>query len=421
MIDLENLPTIPSGKALSTARQVRLLIILAVAVVALGLLVALGRWLTTPAPVTEPALPPGTFRPTDEQRGGLTIKVAGNASSADQTIASGTIAADDTRGTPVFMPYGGQVTAVFVDAGAQVSRGQPLLRIRTPDYVDARNTLFAAAAARRTAAGALRIAEENNRRQAEIYKTAGGAYKDFRQSEADLVAAQSALRSAESALGAARDKLAIFGKTSAEISRLEGAREVSSINVETVLHAPVDGLIATRAVSPGLVVSAGGSTPVFTITDPTHVWLIAQLTEDDAALVHNGDQVDVTTTAYPGRTFHAKIDNIAAALDPTTHRLPVRASIENRDRALKPQMFASFVIRHSSTSPNDLSIPMSAVIHEGDTARIWVALPNGLLQSRSVKLGDAVGGMVKVTSGLRPGERIVTAGALFVNEAGTPQ
>lgn len=421
MIDLENLPTIPDGKVLPRHQQLRILAFFAAGIVALGLLVVLGRWLTTPASVSAPALPPGTFRPTDEETAGLTIKVAGTGVSGDQTVASGTIAADDTRGTPVFMPYGGQVTAVFVDTGAQVSRGQPLLRIRTPDYVDARNNLFAAAAARRTAAGALRITEENNHRQIEIYKTAGGAYKDFRQSEADLVAAQSALRSAESALGAARDKLAIFGKTSSEISRLEGAHEVSGIHVETVLHAPVAGLIATRAVSPGLIVSAGGSTPVFTITDPTHVWLIAQLTEGDAALVHIGDQVDVTTTAYPGRTFHAKIDNIAAALDPTTHRLPVRASIDNLDRALKPQMFASFVIQHKTTSPNDLSIPMSAVIHEGDTARIWVALPNGLLQSRSVKLGDTVGGMVKVIAGLRPGEHIVTSGAIFVNEAGTQQ
>lgn len=421
MIDLEHLPTIPNGTTLPKHQQFRILALVALGIVAFVLLIAVVRWLTTPVPVAAPALPPGTFRPTDEERAGLTIKVAGDTSSAEQTVASGTIAADDTRGTPVFMPYGGQVTAVFVDTGTQVSRGQPLLRIRTPDYVDARNNLFAAAAARRTAAGALRIAEENNRRQTEIYKTAGGAYKDFRQSEADLVAAQSALRSAESALGAARDKLAIFGKTSAEIGRLEGEREVSGIHVETVLHAPVDGLIATRAVSPGLVVSAGGSTPVFTITDPTHVWLIAQLTEDDAALVHNGDEVEVTTTAYPGRTFHAKIDNIAAALDPTTHRLPVRASIENLDRALKPQMFASFVIRHNTNAPNDLSIPISAVIHEGDTARIWVALPNGLLQSRNVKLGDAVGGMVKVISGLRPGERIVTSGAIFVNEAGTQQ
>lgn len=419
MIDLHNLPTLPMGKRLSKAQQYRWLAMGVVALIIIWLLILLARAFLTPAPATEVALPPGTFRPTADQLASLTITSAGESGDGDETVASGAIAADDTRGTPVFMPYGGQVTQVYVDTGASVRAGQPLLKIRTPDYVDARNALLGAAAAQRTAASALKIAEENNRRQEEIYKTAGGAFKDYRQSQSDLIAAQSALRSAESALGAARDKLAIYGTTPGEIHRLEQAREVSSIHVETTLHAPVGGLIASRAVSPGLTVTAGGTTPVFTITDPTHVWLIAQLTEDDAALVHIGDDVEVTTTAYPGRSFHAKIDNIAAALDPNTHRLPVRASIENPDRALKPQMFASFIIKHHSADPITLSIPSSAVIHEGDTARVWVVLPDGLLQARTIKVGDSVAGMVKVIDGLSIGEKIVTAGAIFVNEAGT--
>ena len=61
------------------------------------------------------------------------------------------------------------------------------------------------------------------------------------------------------------------------------------------------------------------------------------------------------------------------------------------------------------------------MIHEGDNARIWVALPQGLLQARTIRTGDSVGGMVKVLSGLKPGERIVTGGAIFVNEAGASQ
>ena len=421
MIDLENRAPLPPGKVLSRQQQYRILIIALLGAILVGGLFAVGHWLMTPAVEAEKPLPVGTFRPTADQMAGLTIAPAGAFGNNQQTLASGQIAADDTRGTPVFMPYGGQVTQVFVDTGAQIAKGQPLLRIRTPDYVDARNNLFAAEAAHRAAASTLRIAEENSRRQEEIYKTAGGAFKDYRQSQADLVTAQSALLSSDSALGAARDKLAIFGTAPAEINRLERSKAVGDIHVETTLRAPVGGLIATRAVAPGLIVTSGGSTPVFTITDPRHVWLVAQLTEEDAALVHIGDAVDVTTAAYPGRVFHAAIDNIAAGLDPTSHRLPVRASIQNPDLALKPQMFANFTIRHKDTGEASLSIPASAVIHEGDNARIWVALPQGLLQARTIRTGDSVGGMVKVLSGLKPGERIVTGGAIFVNEAGASQ
>jgi len=421
MIDVNNIPSLPSAGRLSKQAQYRYLALGAVALVVIAVLIVIARTWLTPTAKPDLAMPQGVFKPSSEQMAGLTVATVGGAGANDQIIASGTIAADDTRGTPVFMPYGGQVTQVYVDAGAAVSRGQPLLKIRTPDVVDARNTLFAAVAGQRTAAGALRIAEENAHRQEEIYKTAGGAYKDYRQAQSDLVAAQSASRIAQSTLGAARDKLAIFGKSSGEIAALEGAHQIAGIHVETTLRAPVGGTVATRAVSPGQFVTANSTPPAFTITDPTHVWLIAQLTEGDAALVHLGDAVDVTTTALTGRVFHAKIDNVAAALDPTTHRLPVRASIENPDRALKPQMFASFIINRAAVDPNTLTVPSSAVIHEGDVARVWVVQRDTTLRARNVKVGESAGGSVKIVGGLRRGERIVTAGALFVNEAGTQQ
>jgi cobalt-zinc-cadmium efflux system membrane fusion protein len=65
-----------------------------------------------------------------------------------------------------------------------------------------------------------------------------------------------------------------------------------------------------------------------------------------------------------------------------------------------------------------LHVPVAAVIHEGDAARVWVVRPDGLLQARTVTAGDAQDGTIAVLAGLRPGERIVTSGALFVNEAG---
>jgi len=154
-----------------------------------------------------------------------------------------------------------------------------------------------------------------------------------------------------------------------------------------------------------------------TITDPARVWLIAQVSESESAAVHVGDAVDVTTPAYPGRVFRAVIDTVGAGLDPATHRLPVRAAIANPDGALKPQMFASFAISRPGQGPV-IHVPAAAVIHEGDSARVWVLDANGLLIARNVRIGDEDGGQVRILSGLAVGERIVTAGALFVNEAG---
>jgi cobalt-zinc-cadmium efflux system membrane fusion protein len=225
------------------------------------------------------------------------------------------------------------------------------------------------------------------------------------------------VRSADAALGAARDKLALLGKTPAEIGRLEGVGQVAGVYAQTTYHAPVSGTIVARNVAPGQYVSAGGDKPLMTITDLAHVWLVAQVDQTAAASVHLGDPVEVTTPAYPGRVFHAVIDNIGASLDPVSHRLPVRATVANPDEALKPEMFASFAIDRR-VPQSAILVPAAAVIREGDSARVWVARRDGLLVSRPVTVSDSANGFVTISSGLKAGERIVTSGAIFVNEAG---
>jgi cobalt-zinc-cadmium efflux system membrane fusion protein len=417
MHDFAPIGDLPSVTAMSRRSQLRALAIAGAGLLGVLLLVLIVHWIAALGPVPEPRDPPGSFRPTAEQRAALTMQVVGRGDLDSRTSATGTISADGDHSTPVLLPFAGQVVRVLVDAGQHVVRGQPLLLVRTGDFVDARNTLFTARSTLLAARAQLASAQRNAERQRQIYESAGGALKDYQQAGADLVAAQSVARTAEAALGAARDKLAILGKSPAEIARLENAGEVAGIHAETTLHAPIGGLVAERDVAAGQYVGAGGDKPVMTITDPARVWLIAQVAESDAAAVHVGDAVDVTTPAFPGRVFRAVINTVGAALDPATHRLPVRAAIANPDGALKPQMFASFAI----TRPGQgavIHVPAAAVIHEGDTARVWVLSASGLLVAREVRVGEEDGGQVRILSGLAVGERIVTAGALFVNEAG---
>jgi cobalt-zinc-cadmium efflux system membrane fusion protein len=409
--------SIPTATALPASRQIRLLALAVAVIVGIALLVALVHRLGRHEEPVPAPLPEGTFRPTPDQLSQLGIQTIGEGSDPSGITATGTISVDEDHSTPVVLPYSGQVRDVFVQAGQRVVQGQPLLSIASPDFVDARNALFAAAATRNTAASQLKVAQDNATRQAAIYQTAGGALKDYRQAQNDLVSAQSALRSADAALGAARDKLSLLGKSTGEVDKLEGAGEVAGIYAQTTYHAPVAGTIATRDVAPGQYVGAGGDKPVMTISNLGHVWLVAQVDQSAAAKVHLGDPVQVLTPAYPGRVFHAVIDNIGATLDPITHRLPVRATVANPDEALKPQMFASFTIQRRDPG-SALLVPSSAVIHEGDDARVWVLGRDRILHVRRVTVVDSENGMDHIGAGLAPGEAIVTSGAIFVNEAG---
>lgn len=398
---------LPETRRMPIGAQGAVVVGIAVAGLAILVLVMLVKAMLAPKPVADVPLPPGAFRPTRQQLAQLQFATVRGGANMALVRASGSIQADGDHSTPIVLPFSGQVLQVLVEPGQRVTRGQPLLRIASPELIDARNALLSASAQRASATEALRIAQGNVTRQKAIYETAGGAMKEYLQAQADFVAAQSVARQAESTQRAAQDRLALFGKTGGAGS-----------SAYTIYRAPVSGIVADRNVAPGQFLSSGNATPVMTITDPARVWLVAQLAESEAASIRVGDQIVVTTPALPGREFTATIDNVAAGLDPATHRLPVRATIANPGGELKPQMFASFTIRRPVDSGKGVLVPAVAVIHEGDTTRVWVKARVGLIYGRPVRIGETDGGLTRVLSGLAPGDRIVAKGALFVNEAG---
>jgi len=121
--------------------------------------------------------------------------------------------------------------------------------------------------------------------------------------------------------------------------------------------------------------------------------------------------------AYPKTTFKASVDHVAASLDANIRRLIVRATIDNAKGQFKPEMFASVTI-YTDEGDSSLGVPREAVIYEADNARVWVARGDRTLEARQIKPGITSGNMIEVLDGLRPGETIVTRGALFVDQAG---
>jgi cobalt-zinc-cadmium efflux system membrane fusion protein len=117
--------------------------------------------------------------------------------------------------------------------------------------------------------------------------------------------------------------------------------------------------------------------------------------------------------------FSATLSSVGSTVDPSTHRVPVRATLANPDGRLKPGMFASFSIITSGESSAP-AVPEEAVVREGELARVWVVGGDNVLALRPIRTGRIANGMVEVLEGLRPGERIVTRGSLFIDRAAQP-
>ena len=334
----------------------------------------------------------------------------------------GRIAFDDDSTTPVFSPFTGRVTKLFAKAGDQIKRGEPLAAVQAAEFVQGQNDLITAVATLKTARAQLNLAQTNEKRQHALYQAQGGALKDWQQSQVDLATAEGNVHSAEIALGAVRNRLRILGKTDQDIDAIQAAPGAVSFSPEALILAPIDGVVTQRQIGPGQNIvsqSNGGSTPVFAIGDVSKVWLLANAREADARLIHIGDPVAVRVPAYPGRIFNAHISFVAPSIDPTTHRLPVRAEVENPDFVLKPEMLASFRITTGDATVSP-AVPISALVYEAETVHVWVANEaDKTIAIREVKIGRISDGMVQVLVGLKPGEHVVTAGSLFLDRAVT--
>ncbi|HEY4031638.1 MAG TPA: efflux RND transporter periplasmic adaptor subunit [Caulobacteraceae bacterium] len=378
-------------------------------------LLAAGRSRPAAAP---PAAQTGVFRPTADQMKSLTVAPVETRVFDQVETAEGRIEPNGDRTTPVVSPFTGQVIQVLAEPGQKVTRRTPLFAVAATEAVQGRADLASAIGALATAQAQARLAHETEQRQGDLYRSAGGALKDWREAQNAAIAADGQVRAAEAALGSARSRLLALGQSEADVAALEKAPASRAVAARAVVYAPVDGVVTRRALGPGQSIAAGGDA-LFSVSDLSSVWLTAQLPETSAGKVRPGAEVAVTTPAYPGRVFRAKVSYVAPALDPDTHRLAVRAVIANADGALKPEMSARFRI-DSGALGRSAAAPEAAVIREGDTARVWTVEADGSLRIRPVTVGVVQDGMVQITQGLRPGDRVVAKGALFVDQAGQP-
>jgi cobalt-zinc-cadmium efflux system membrane fusion protein len=353
------------------------------------------------------------YTPTPAEWASLTIEPVAQRTFRAETVTEGKIAVDEDRSTPVFSPYAGRVMKLMVRPGDKVTQGQPLFVIEAADTVQAQNDFVAAMTAVNKAKSALDLAQIQDTRARDLFEGKAVPLKDYQQSQANLIQAQNDMRSSQTALEAAHNKLRILGFSEAAISTFQEKR---SINPDTTIFSPIAGTVVQRKVGPGQYVNSGASDPVFVIGDLSTVWLTAFVRETDASKVSVGQEIAFNVLALPGRTLTAHIDYVSAAIDPATRRLLVRATIDNKDGLLKPEMFANVTLFSPGDHPA-VGVPKQALIYEGNQVRVWVAHADKSIELRQIKTGMTNGDLVEVGSNLKPGEQVITKGSLFIDRA----
>jgi HlyD family secretion protein len=250
-------------------------------------------------------------------------------------------------------------------------------------------------------------------RQLELYKKGFIAAQDVDDAKTAVGVQQAAVDDARAALEFARANTVQKSAYQQSLAALEasvaaaqaGVRNAESLRADTVLASPLDGFVTGRFVDPGSVVTAGQ--PILQVEYMRKVWVTVSVPEEVTGGIRLGQAAEIGLAAIAGRTFVGKVTQINPSADPASRQFSVRVTLDNPDFAIKPGTFAHVRIE-TGTVRGALVVPREAVQHDKAGSYVMVIDDQSVARRRPVTLGTSGVDVIAVTSGLQPGEKVVT-------------
>lgn len=208
-------------------------------------------------------------------------------------------------------------------------------------------------------------------------------------------------------LRAARKRLELFDLSDDQVAQIEQTREPLR---NITLHAPMTGFVMVRNAFPKQRITP--ETELYTLVDLSHVWIVADVFENEASMVREGMTARVSPS-FGGRAFAAQVTYIQPQVDMATRTLKIRFEADNPDLALKPDQFVD--VDFSVALPRRLTVPADAVLDSGLSRRVFVDRGEGRLEPREVETGERIGDRVEILRGLKAGERVVASGTFLID------
>jgi cobalt-zinc-cadmium efflux system membrane fusion protein len=331
---------------------------------------------------------------TSAQRARIHLYTVQSGQYRRQVDTNGTVDFDNNQSTLILAPFGGMVSRLIVEQGAEVKKGDALAAVLSPDF-------SAAVSAYRKAL----VNAETLRKLADLDKDLV-AHQGVSQKEADQALSDAA--SAEADRDAALLALRALNVDPQVIADTQAGKPTA--RVEGLIRSPLPGTVVEKLVSPGQTLQAN-TTPVFTVADLSKVWVMAHVFDSDINTVRRGDHAQVTVT---GRTLNGTVDNVGAEVDPNTRSVAVRIVVDNPGDFLKRQMYVQVRII-STQALKGILTPVSAILRDEENLPfVYVARSDGSFARRRVTLGYRSGDSYDIPEGLHPGEQVVADGGIFV-------
>ncbi|MDR3723473.1 MAG: efflux RND transporter periplasmic adaptor subunit [Terracidiphilus sp.] len=323
-------------------------------------------------------LPAGavTLDATKQAMAGVRTTVVRRTPLTREIVTTAQIVADESRISHVHVKLPGFIEQVYVSSiGQLVHKGDRLFTYYSPELVAAEEEYLIA---RRGGA-----------------TLASSPYREVRDGSASL-------------LSSSRQKLKLLDLSDEQIRKLEESGEVART---VAFYSPVAGFVTDRKVFPQS--SATPEMDLYTLSDLSSVWALADIYESELPYVRLGQRVTFKLSYAPGKTYAGAISFIYPNVDAQTRTAKVRVQLPNRGFALKTQMFAEATIHVDYGRP--LLVPQEAVLNSGTSQQVYVVHEGGVFEPRTVTIGPIVDGQTVILSGLKEGETVVSSGNYLID------
>ncbi|MNS04863.1 Macrolide export protein MacA [compost metagenome] len=296
--------------------------------------------------------------------------------------------------TQLASKVGGRLEYLMVDEGTRVGAGQVIGRIDPKDYqlqvLQAQASLASAQANRASAMTSLATAQDNANRLESLFKEGGVSAQQMISTRNQVAAARNQVAAADAQIAQARATIALN----------------QSQLAQTDIKAPYAGVVTKKSAEVGTMLSP--MTPVATLAATSNLELKVPVGQASLGGVRVGQPASFTVPTYAGRTFTAKVADISPTIDPKTRTGSITLRIPNPKGELAPGMFARVTLPTAARTDAILVSPASVVV-EGEQNFVFVVEGEKAVR-KPVSLGMRTTDAVEVTSGIQPGDKVVTLG-----------
>jgi cobalt-zinc-cadmium efflux system membrane fusion protein len=341
--------------------------------------------------------------PQKQKEWGVVVGSTVREEVASQITLPGVLSLDQNRTAQISSLVGGKVASLAVDLGESVRKGQALLMINSPEFVQAQANFLQTVAK-------LNLSRKEYERAKILFREKAIEEKEFLRREAEF-------ENLSTEAGGLGSILHSYGFDHEQTEKLiekcvtrksdDNLCELADANLPIL--SPLKGTITFRDVILGEHVEP--NKVLFTVSDLRTLWALLDAYEKDLPFIKKESEVIILSSLYPGREFKGKITYISDTIDAKLRTIKIRVDVKNDQALLKPNMFIQGIIENKAAGQKLLAVPEEAVQTLNGEKIVFILEDEDVFAVQHVELGRKIGKRRIIAQGLKEGQKVVIQGA----------